>query len=299
MIAEQWSDKIMSFQEKLYGYKSIKDVPSQWIEDNIYLPKEVSRFNGRMSYDLSPYCREIVDTLHPSDPTKMVAVMKSAQSGITQGLVVPGMAYIISENPDNFLFTAGDKDLAKKTIRERFDNIMQASSLKDLIRPNTIRSKGQRSGDTDLSKEFAGGSAIIEGTNNAGKFRFFSVKTVFMDDFDAAPRSDKTEGSIRKLVEGRQTSYGNLAKTYYISTPTVKQTSNIYEVYMQGDQRKWHWLCEKCEGWMPTDFQINLPNNKRAGIVWETDENNKLIKESVRFKCPHCGNKVSQNQSIN
>ena len=88
MIAEQWRDKVNSFQEKLYSYKSVKEIPSQWIEDNIFLPKEVSRFNGRMSYDLSPYCREIVDTLHPSDPTKMVAVMKSAQSGIDRKSVV-------------------------------------------------------------------------------------------------------------------------------------------------------------------------------------------------------------------
>tara|TARA_R110000851_G_scaffold77755_2_gene171425 strand:- start:3335 stop:5413 length:2079 start_codon:yes stop_codon:yes gene_type:complete len=291
-----WKNTINSFQDRLYNYKSIKEIPSKWIEENIILPKEVSRFNGRMSYELSPYAREIVDTLHPSDPTRMVAVMKSAQSGITQGLVVPGMAYIISENPDNFLFTAGDKDLAKKTIRERFDNIMQASSLKDLIRPNTIRARGQRSGDTDLSKEFAGGSAIIEGTNNAGKFRFFSVKTVFMDDFDNAPRSDKTEGSIRKLVEARQTSYGNLAKTYYISTPTVKQTSNIYEVYMQGDQRKWHWPCPKCKKWMVTDFQIKLPQGGYAGLTWKLDDNSKLIENSVKFKCQHCENLISQKE---
>lgn len=295
-MIEKWSEKIKSFQDKLYSYKSVKEIPSEWIEKNIILPKEVSRFNGRMSYELSPYAREIVDSLHPSDPTRMVAVMKSAQSGITQGLVVPGMAYIISENPDNFLFTAADKDLAKKTIRERFDNIMQASNLKDLIRPNTIRARGQRSGDTDLSKEFAGGSAIIEGTNNASKFRFFSVKTVFMDDFDAAPRSDKTEGSIRKLVEGRQTSYGNLAKTYYISTPTVTQTSNIYEVYKQGDQRKWHWLCPECDEWMVTDFQIKREGKKNAGIVWKLDDNGVLIKESVRYRCPHCDNEVSQKE---
>lgn len=295
-LINNWTDKLKSFQEKLYSYKSIKEQPSKWIEKNIILPKEVSRFNGRMSYDLSPYAKEIVDLLHPGDPTRMMAVMKSAQSGATQGVIVPGMAYIISENPDNFLFTAGDKDLAKKTIRERFDNIMQASKLKHLIRPNTIRAKGQRSGDTDLSKEFAGGSTIIEGTNNAGKFRFFSVKTVFMDDFDAAPRSDKTEGSIRKLVEGRQTSYGNLAKTFYISTPTVKQTSNIYEVYMQGDQRKWHWPCPKCKSWMPTDFQIKRDGKKYAGIVWELDNDNKLIEQSVKFKCPECDHEISQKE---
>ena len=75
------------------------------------------------------------------------------------------MAWIISENPDNFLFTASDKEIAKKTINTRFDPLMRSSGLQDLIRPNAIRKSGQRSGDTDFSKEFAGGSAIIEGTN--------------------------------------------------------------------------------------------------------------------------------------
>ena len=217
-VKDLWLEKLKRFQKKLYQYKTVKAIPSKWVEKNIILTNEVSRFSGRFSYDLSPYAREIIDCLHPSDPSRVISVMKGAQSGITQGVIVPGMAWIIDENPDNFLFTASDKDIAKKTITQRFDPLMRSSGLSHLIRPNVVRAKGQRSGDTDFSKEFAGGNAIIEGTNNAGKFRFFSVKTVFMDDFDNAPRADKKEGSIRKLVEGRQTSYGNLSKTYYFNS---------------------------------------------------------------------------------
>lgn len=288
-VKELWLDNLRSFQEKLYSFKSIKTVPSEWIEKTIILSNEVSRFSGRFSYDLTPYAREIVDNLHPSSPHKIISVMKGAQSGITQGVVVPGMAWIISEHPDNFLFTASDKEIAKKTIVERFDPLMKTSGLSDLIRPNVIRKKGSRSGDTDFSKEFAGGNATIEGTNNAGKFRFFSVKTVFMDDFDNAPRADKTEGSIRKLVEGRQTSYGNLAKTFYISTPTITQTSNVYEMFLQGDQRKWHWPCPDCGDYIPTDWRIKLDDGTYAGIVYELDEDLELIEKSVKFKCPECG----------
>lgn len=288
-LIDIWKERLQDAHKSLYSYKTVKDIPSEWVEKNIILPNEVSRFSGRYSYDLSPYAREIIDCLHPSNPAKIVAVMKGAQSGITQGVIVPGMAWIIAEHPDNFLFTASDKEIAKLTIDTRFDNIMQASGLKHLIRSNIIRAKGQRTGDTSYSKEFAGGSGIIEGTNNAGKFRFFSVKTVFMDDFDNAPREDKKEGSIRKLVEGRQTSYGNLAKTFYVSTPTITQTSNVYEMYKMGDQRKWHWPCKGCGTYIPTDWQIKLDDGSYAGIVWETDENDKLIEESVKFKCPECG----------
>ncbi len=295
-LKDIWKQQLNFFNSKLYSYKTIKAIPSEWVEKTIILDPEVSRFSGRYSYDLSPYAREIIDNLHPSNPYKIISVMKGAQSGITQGVIVPGMAWIISEHPDNFLFTASDKEIAKLTITTRFDNIMQSSGLKHLIRPNTSRSKGQRSGDTDFSKEFAGGSAIIEGTNNAGKFRFFSVKTVFMDDFDNAPRADKKEGSIRKLVEGRQTSYGNLAKTFYVSTPTITQTSNVYEMYLQGDQRKWHWPCPECNEFVPSDWRIKKADGSFAGIVYELDSENRLIEESVFFKCPCCGHNISNNE---
>lgn len=292
-LKQLWLDKMLSYHDKLYQYKTVKAIPSEWVEKNIILTNEVSRFSGRFSYDLSPYAREVIDFLHPSNPKRIGAMMKGAQSGITQGVIVPGMAWIIDEHPDNFLFTASDKDIAKKTITQRFDPLMRSSGLSHLIRPNVIRSKGQRSGDTDFSKEFAGGNAIIEGTNNAGKFRFFSVKTVFMDDYDNAPKADKKEGSIRKLVEGRQTSYGNLAKTLYCSTPTTTQTSNIYEMFLQGDQRKWHWPCPCCGEFVASDWQIKLEDGGYAGIVWELDEHDKLIEESVYFKCPECFHLIS------
>ena len=293
-ISEIWSDAYDNMHKGVFNYKTVKSIPSEWVEENILLTGSVSRFSGKFSYNLSPYMRELIDILHPSNPVRVTSLMKGAQSGGTQGLVVPGMAWIISEHASSILFTAGDQDLAKKTIEQRFDPIMQSSGLKDLIRSNVVRAQGQRSGDTSKSKEFLGGNMIIEGTNNASKFRFFSVKTVFIDDFDAAPKADKKEGSLRSLIEGRQTSFGNLAKTFYISTPTETSISNIYETYLQGDQRKWNWLCDSCDNWMPMDWQIKLDDGTYAGIVWKLDDKLKLIEDSVHYKCPHCGNLIDE-----
>ena len=290
-----WLQTLKGFVSKHFTYKSVKDIPSEWVEKNIILTPDVSRFSGRFSYKLSPYAKEIIDHLHPANASRNIAVMKSAQSGITQGVIVPGMAYIIEQNPSNFLFTAADLETAKKTIVQRFDPLMRSSGLEHLIRPNVVRAAGKRSGDTDSSKEFAGGAATILGTDNSKKFRFFSVKTAFLDDFDAAKRTDKVEGSTRKLIEGRQTSFGSLAKTFYISTPTVTQTSNVYEMYLLGDQRKWHWPCMGCGTMVPSDWRIKKEDGSYAGIVWKLDNNNELIEDSVKFECPECGHLMSNN----
>lgn len=283
-----WAEKYFGIHNDIYDVTVIKEKPSKWIEDNIFLPSGVSRYTGKFSYDYSPYVREIVDRLASSDPARAVAVMKGAQSGLTQGLIVPGMAYVIAIDAHPMLFMAGDKELARKTIRERFDPIMQSSGLTDFIKPSVVKKKNQRTGDTDTSKEFAGGSLTIEGTNNVDKMRQYSVKIVFADDWEAAPRANKDEGSIRKLIEGRQTSYGNLAKTFFVSTPLVKQTSNIEPVFLLGDQRKWFWTCPHCNTEITPEWRIDLGDGNYAGIVYQLDDKKKLINKSVAYKCQSC-----------
>ena len=298
MSAEIWNEIYSRIHEKAYDVRLVKKKPSDWIEENIILPDGVSRYKGPFSYSISPYAREIVDRLDSNDPSRAVAVMKCAQIGLTQGLIVPGMAYVISEDAYPMLFMAGDKELAKKSIEERFDPILQSSGLYHLIRPSVIRAKNQRTGDTSLSKEYAGGRLTVEGTNNVTKMRQISVKIVFADDWEAAPRSDKSEGSLRKLIEGRQTSYGNMAKTFFISTPTVKQTSNIEPVYELGDQRKWHWRCPHCGNLFTPLWRVELENGRFAGISWRLDEKGTLINNSVHYKCQHCEGEIYEREKF-
>lgn len=295
-VEEIWNDIYTEIHNDIYSYKITKPIPSEWVEENIYLTKDVSRFSGFFKYDVSPYTREVINHLHPSSPTRTVAIMKCAQSGFTQGVIIPGIAYIISENPDSMLFMAADKDLAKNSIRTRLDPVIQSSGLSSLIRPNVVRKRNQRTGDTDFSKEFAGGNLIVEGTQNSDKMRQFSVKTVFADDWEAAPRNNKKEGSTRKLIEGRQTSFGNLAKSFYVSTPIIKQTSNIEPVYLLGDQRKWNWKCPHCKEYIPIEWRVEVEKGKYAGIVYELTEKGRLIKESVKYKCQKCGGLIDHKE---
>jgi len=282
----------LDIHEKIFRFKTIKDKPSTWAENNIYLTSDMSRYQGPFKYDVSPYSREIIDCLSPDSPVQMASVMKCAQSGFTMGVIMPALCYIISEAPNNVLFMAGDKELAKNSVRTRLDPMIQNAGMAHLLRPNVIRKKNQRTGNTDFSKEFAGGQLIVEGTQNADKMRQFSVKYIFADDWEAAPTKDKDEGSIRKLVEGRATSFGNMAKIFYISTPAVKQTSNIEPVYELGDQRKWHWKCPHCEKFIPVEWRVEVGKNKFAGIKYEILEDGKLDESSVHYQCQQCGGKI-------
>ncbi|PXX26270.1 phage terminase large subunit GpA-like protein [Thalassospira sp. 11-3] len=291
--------KYLDIHEKIYDFKTVKILPSVWTEENVRLGSDISRYTGPFRYDKSPYTREIINNLSPTDPTETTAVIKCAQSGLTQGVIIPGICYIISENPGPILFMAGDKELARNSVRTRLDPVIESSGIGHLIRPNVIRKKNQRTGDTDFSKEFAGGQLIVEGTKNADKMRQFSVRYIFADDWEAAPRDDKKEGSVRKLVEGRSTSFGNMRKLFYISTPAVKQTSNIEPVYEMGDQRKWHWKCPHCKKYIPMEWRVKKEDGTYAGIKYELDQNGLLNEKSVHYECQYCGGKILERDKFN
>lgn len=291
-----WKQKYFDIHEKAFEIQLEKMIPKDWVEQNIVLPDGVSRYSGIMSYDISPYCIEIINRLYSGDSSRCISIMKCAQIGLTQGLIIPGMAYIIAEDPAPILFLAGDKTLAQTSIQERFDPIINSSGLQHLIRPSVIRAKNQKTGDTSNYKEYAGGRLTVDGTQNADKMRQISVKIIFADDWEAAPRNDKKEGSLRKLMEGRQTSFGNLAKTFFVSTPTVKQTSNIEPVYLLGDQRKWNLTCPHCKGLIDLQWRIELPDGDYAGIVYQLDKEKKLIDGSVYYKCQKCKGLISETQ---
>lgn len=297
--SEIYNNIYNQIHEEIYQINLVKKQPKEWIESNIILPDGVSRYRGPFSYDISPYVKEIVNHLSSESPARVVAIMKCAQIGLTQGLIIPGMAYIISEDPAPMMFMAGDKELAKTSIQERFDPIIQSSGLTGLIRPSVIKSRNQRTGNTDFSKEYAGGRLTVEGTNNVTKMRQISVKFIFADDWEAAPRNDKNEGSLRSLIEGRQTSYGNMAKTFFISTPTIKQTSNIEPVYELGDQRKWHWECPSCLENITPEWRVKMKDGTDAGIIYELNSNNQLINSSVRYRCQNCGHEINEKEKYN
>ena len=183
---QQLRSAYFGIHDKIYTFKTVKEVPSNWVEDNIYLTSDMSRYQGYFKYEVSPYSREIIDNLSPDSPVQQVAVMKCAQSGLTMGVIMPSLCYIISEAPAGVLFMAGDKELAKNSVRTRLDPMVQNAGLSHLIRPNVVRKKNQRTGNTDFSKEFAGGQLIVEGTQNADKMRQFSVKYIFASLFPAA-----------------------------------------------------------------------------------------------------------------
>ena len=262
--------------------------PSDWAEQNRVMTTDVSPFPGKFSFDRTPYLREVLDTISPEHPAKKIAVMKGAQVGFSTGIIENGIGYIISQVPGNILFLTGHQDLAEEAMAGKIDQMIDSCGLRPMIRPNVLRKRNARTGDTNKSKEFPGGSLVAGSAGNHKLLRQRSVRYGFIDDFEAAKGATKESGTTTELIEQRFAAYGDKMKLYYISTPEVKQTSNIEPLYLRGDQRRYHIPCQCCGTFIALYWTVDVEGGT-AGIYYKLDEKGELINGSVGYICQECG----------
>lgn len=283
---EQYAPQLIDIIESSVAL--ISDIqPSAWTEENMVMPKP---FPGPFKYSRTPYTREIIDCLSPSHPARTIAVMKGAQIGFSSGVIYPGCCWIIKNHPGNTLLMVGAPDLVEKSM-EKLDLAIDSTEIRDLIQAQAQRKKSQKTGDTNLKKEFPGGYISVGSANNHKAIRQVDIQYGFIDDFESIKSESKESGSTRKLLEQRFASYADTHKIFYISTPERKENSNIEEAFLLGDQRKYLIPCPKCGEYIELKWSVPLKGSEdgMAGIYYVLDKNNRLKHNSVGYICQECG----------
>lgn len=264
---------------------SISDIkPSEWVQQNVVMGKP---FPGPFSYSRTPYCREIIDRFANDNPMKWIAIKKGAQIGLSAGVLIPCLLWMIKNDPSNSYFLVGSPDLIEKAT-EKLDIGIDNAGLRPYIKPQVMRRRAQKSGDTNTKKEFAGGYIHIGSANNHKDIRDVSLKYGLFDDFESVKSKSKESGSTRKLLEQRFAAYEDSHKICYCSTPELDESSNIKEAYLLGDQRKYFIPCPCCGIMIDWHWTITK-GDITGGITWKLDDKGKVISSSVGYVCQECG----------
>lgn len=265
--------------------------PSEWTEDNRYLPSSVSTIPGHYRFDVTPYWKEPLDCLDMQSPVRFLAVKKASQIGVTVGLLENGIGYNIAhiKNAPGFLVTA-DKDLAKNRVDQYIVPMLQHSGLAHLIKSSDTFSN-RKTGKTDKRIDWVGGGFLIPmGAQSANQMRSYSMQILYGDEVDGWPLRVGKDGDPWALCVARTDAYEHSRKVIAVSTPLETRTSRIQVLYEQGDQRKYFVRCLRCKteqtlAWKRT----NNDTGEESGIVWRTDDEGNVVKGSVRYKCKACG----------
>lgn len=265
--------------------------PSEWAEAHRMMTSEETPWPGPFTFDKSPYMREILDRLSPSDPAIKIALMCGSQIGKSVNVIENGICWIISENPGNILFLTGHSDLSDEAV-QKLDLAIDNSGLRRLIRASVSKKKNARTGDTNKAKEFPGGKLVSGSASNHKMLRQRSVRFIFADDLEAAKKMSKASGSTLKLIQQRAFAYGDRSKQFFISTPETLENSNIQPAFDRGDQRYYLVPCPCCGELIHLQWKVDVEGtngDEIGGMVWKVDEKGQLIHESVGYRCQKCG----------
>lgn len=219
-------------------------VPSKWMGENLVVP-DGPRAGGRWDPALTPYVAPIVDALGPDSAFNLVAVRKSAQTGISVAGIGLVSAYA-DRAPARIGYALPTIDLLQEFNREKLTpTIEQTPALAKRIHKQTSRSA---TGSTTVSKKFPGGSLVLLNANSAADLRSKTLKIGVADEVDQWEDDLDGQGDPWDLLQGRFISFHATAdwKLMALSTPTLHNASRIDVLYARGDQQQWHVRCPQC-----------------------------------------------------
>jgi phage terminase large subunit GpA-like protein len=275
------------FQQQIKSITDSKkyELPSNYVERVRYLPSELTPFPGKFSFDMSPYLVEILDCLSPLSSIQEVVFMKPVQICATTGVLENYLVYNIGCDPKSQMYISADKGLIEKVFK-KVEHAIDYCNLRDLIFSQTKKRKA--TGDTTLEKEYPGGFLHGVGARNPGKLRSMSYQSMLMDELDGFPDRLGKEGDPVAIAKNRTNAYSIKRKILYLSTPTITQTSKIYKLYKQGDQRNFFVPCKHCGEMQVLRWHGVTEDGITYGIVFEIDKDFLPVYETVGYKCPHC-----------
>ncbi|MCE7886581.1 MAG: phage terminase large subunit family protein [Alphaproteobacteria bacterium PRO2] len=247
---------------------------SEWADAHRYLSQTASGEPGPWRTDRTPYLREIMDCLSPSNPAEKVVFMKGAQIGGTEA-GNNWIGYVIHHSPGPMLAVQPTVEMAKRWSKQRVASLIDSTPV---LRERVKEARSRDSGNTVQSKEFPGGILVMTGANSAVGLRSMPVRYLFLDEVDAYDFDVDGEGDPVSLASQRTITFAN-RKIFLVSTPTIQGLSRIELEYEASDRRRWWVPCPECQ-----EYQVL--EEKR--LQWPKDK-----PEEAAYFCAHCGVAIS------
>jgi phage terminase large subunit GpA-like protein len=243
---------------------------SQWADAHRMLGTESSAEPGRWRTDRTPYLREPMDRLSPTDPCERVVLQWGSQLGKTEA-GLNWMGYVIHHQPAPLLMVQPSLEMAELYSEQRFAPLLRSTPELAAL---TGDPKSRDSGNKKLVKQFPGGFLRMVGANSPASLAGMPARYVFGDEIDRWPASAGREGSPLGLIERRTGSFAR-RKFLLTSTPTVRGASLVESLMALTGYRRYYVPCPHCS---------HMQTLRRSQLVWPEGR-----PREAEYACEDCG----------
>jgi phage terminase large subunit GpA-like protein len=215
---------------------------SEWADAHRVLSSRGAAEPGPYRTSRAPYLREPMDQLSVTSKATMIAVMKGAQLGFTE-VGHNWMGYTIHHLPCPMMIVEPTEIVMKRNIRQKIDPMIEdCPELAARIPPK----RSKEGGNNLEGKEFPGGMLIFGTANSTASLRSTSIRHLMLDEIDEYQEDLNDQGGVLELAEARTFAYGDRAKIYIPSTPTIEGRSKIAVLFERSDKRFYMMPCPHC-----------------------------------------------------
>lgn len=209
-------------------------------ERHVILSQSDSNIRGKIDIRYTPHVREVYKEY--SNPyNRLIALRWGSQTGKTQ-FIKSVIAHTILENPKPALLVQPDLTMAESFSKDRLQPMIDDMPI---LQQRMAKLKSRSSANTILHKRFLGGHITIAGSNSPSSLAMRPIAIGIGDEINRWSKSAGKEGSPRKLLEARLTTFPN-AKSIYTSSPTFEGDCEITRIFELTDQRYRHIPCPVC-----------------------------------------------------
>lgn len=249
-----------------------------------------------------PYLSEPLDHLAGREYRGIVFV-GPARTGKTMGLILGGIAYIVTSDPGDMLVVQMSQDAARDFSRMDLDRAIRHS-------PELARRLSPRARDDNVfDKAFRSGIVLKLGWPAVSQLSAKTLQYVFLTDYDRPENAHNVdgEGPMWDLALKRTETFMSRGKCLAESSPGEEITEpkwrpstpheapparGILELYNRGTRARWFWPCLHCGEHFqarPGLGNFDIPEFEELCELVPTRDLMELADEYSRIACPHCG----------
>lgn len=223
----------------------------EWADKYRMLDSSTSAEPGPWRTDRVPYMRAPMRAFTDPDVEEITFVSPS-QVGKSE-LELNIIGYAIDQDPSTILYLQPKEKDAEIYSKTRVTPMIESTPrLKAKVRD--LKAKGRSASKTILHKNFPGGSLRLVGTHSASDLSSTPVRYIIADEIDRFAESAGRDGDPWELAKRRQNTFFN-RKRVAVSTPTIKDASQIEYLFYRGTQEHWKTQCPHCKEYSVIKFE--------------------------------------------
>lgn len=270
-------------QEKIYNAIARAFAPrvhisvSEFADLHRTISSKTGADEGAWRTDSRPWQREIMDCFSSRSTVKEVALMLPIQIGKSE-ILANIMAYLMVETPAPIMICfPSDVSLNKFNNQKAKPIFADCQPVKDILTSTASRDAS----NTKNYKEFLGGQLELEYAGSPARLKSSAVRFLLVDELDTFADALSGVDDPLDMLRGRVTSYKSNYKILYASTPQIKGTSRIEQVYEESDQRRYKFACPHCA--FEQHFKWKFLKWDKGGV-------------NVRYHCEQCDGEIYEYQ---